>query len=59
MAKVRTFLISLVAGLLLWVAICLVAIAYQPSHSGSLVATLEIILSLVLAVVACVVLRLR
>ncbi|HTG43411.1 MAG TPA: hypothetical protein VK633_02645 [Verrucomicrobiae bacterium] len=55
----RTFLISLVAGLLFWIAICLVAIAYQPSHAGSLVATLEIILSLVLAVVACVVLRLR
>ena len=59
MPCVRTFLISLVAGLLFWIAICLVAIAYQPSHAGSLVATLEIILSLVLAVVACVVLRLR
>ena len=59
MPLVRTFLISLVAGLLIWVAICLVAIAYQPSHAGSLVSTLEIILSLVLAVVACVVVRLR
>jgi hypothetical protein len=52
-------LISLAAGLLIWVAICLIAIAYQPTHAGSLVATLEIILSLVLAVVACVILRLR
>ena len=57
MSEVRSFLISLVAGLLIWVAICLVAIAYQPSHAGSLVATLEIILSLVLAIIACVLLR--
>ena len=54
----RNFLISLVAGLLIWVAICLVAIAYQPSHSGSVVANLEIGLSLVVAVIACFLLRL-
>ena len=55
----RTFLISLAAGLLIWAAICLVAIAYEPSHVGSLVATLEIIVALVLAVIACLLLRLR
>ena len=59
MAGVRTFLISLAAGLLIWVAICLVAIAYQPVHAGSLVATLEIVAALILSVVACVILRLR
>lgn len=53
----RTFLISLVAGLLIWVAICLVSIAHQPSHSGSVVANLEIGLSLVVTVVACFLLR--
>ena len=55
--SLKRFLIALVAGLLVWIAICLVAIAYQPSHAGSLVATLEIILSLVLAIIACVLLR--
>ena len=57
MRSLKRFLIALVAGLLVWVAICLVAIAHQPSHAGSLVATLEIILSLVLAIIACVLLR--
>ncbi|HKP03288.1 MAG TPA: hypothetical protein VJU77_07955 [Chthoniobacterales bacterium] len=55
----RSFLISLAAGLLIWAAICLVAIAYEPSHVGSLVATLEIVVALVLAIVACLLLRLR
>jgi hypothetical protein len=59
MASVKTFLISLLAGLLLWVAICLVSIAYQPVHAGSVVASIEIIVALVLTVVACVTLRLR
>src|ERR1043166_1483387 len=59
MRSVRTFLISLAAGLLVWIAICLVAIAYEPSHVGSLVATLEIVVALVLAIVACLLLRLR
>ncbi|MFL6589610.1 MAG: hypothetical protein ACJ8M4_05505 [Chthoniobacterales bacterium] len=53
----KRFLISVVAGLLIWVAISLVAIAHQPSHMGSLVATLEIILALVVAIVACVVIK--
>lgn len=59
MRSVRSFLISLAAGLLIWAAICLVAIAYEPSHVGSLVATLEIVVALVLAIVACLLLRLR
>ena len=59
MAGVRTFLISLIAGLLIWVAICLVAIAHQPAHAGSLVATLEIVAARILCVVACVIVRLR
>jgi hypothetical protein len=55
----RTFLFSLVAGILIWGSICLVAIAYQPSHAGSVVAAIEICLALVLTVVACLLLRLR
>jgi hypothetical protein len=55
----RTFLISLVAGILIWGSICLVAIAHQSSHAGSLIATIETILALVLTVIACLLLRLR
>ena len=49
---------AIIAGALLWLAILLVAIAHQPSHAGSPVAFIEIGLSLVVAVIACVVLRL-
>jgi hypothetical protein len=49
---------AIVAGALLWAAILLVAIAYQPAHAGSVVANIEIGLALVVAVIACVVLRL-
>ena len=49
---------AIIAGALLWFAILLVAIAYQPAHAGSPVAFIEIGLSLVVAVIACVVLRL-
>ena len=54
----RRLFLSLLAGLLLWISICLVAIAYQSSHAGSLVATIEIILSLGLTIVACFLLKL-
>ena len=55
----RTFLLSLIAGILIWGSICLVAIAYQPTHAGSVVASVEIGLALVLTIVACLLLRLR
>ena len=55
----RTFFISLVAGILIWGSICLVAIAYQSSHAGSVMANIEIGLALVLTIVACFVVRLR
>jgi hypothetical protein len=48
---------AIVAGALVWVAINLVAIGYQPAHAGSVVATVEIGLSLVVAILASVVLR--
>jgi hypothetical protein len=55
----RTFFIALVAGILIWAAIWLMAIAYQPTHAGSTVANIEIGLALVVAVIACFLLRLR
>jgi hypothetical protein len=48
---------AIVAGALLWVAMMIVAIAHQPAHAGSAVATIYMILSLVLAILACLVLR--
>jgi hypothetical protein len=48
---------AIVAGALIWLAINLIAIAYQPAHAGSVVATVEIILSLVVAILACLILR--
>ena len=57
-APMKRFLISLLAGLLIWIAIYLMAIAHQSAHAGSLVATIEIILSAVLTIVACFLLRL-
>jgi|GEM_PF-6041883 hypothetical protein len=48
---------AIVAGALLWVAINLVAIGYQPAQAGSVVATVEIVLALVVAILACVILR--
>jgi hypothetical protein len=55
----RTFFISIVSGILIWAAIWLMAIAYQPSHAGSVIANIEIGLALVVTVVACLLLRLR
>jgi hypothetical protein len=48
---------AIVAGALIWVAIILVALGYQPAHAGSVVSTVEIGLSLVVAILACVILR--
>jgi hypothetical protein len=48
---------AIVAGALIWVAINLVAIGYQPAHDGSVVATVEIGLSPVVAILACLILR--
>jgi hypothetical protein len=48
---------AIIAGALLWVAINLTAMGYQPAHAGSVIATVEIGLSLVVAILACVVLR--
>jgi hypothetical protein len=47
----------IVAGALFWIAIILVALAYQPARVGSVIATLEIGFSLIVAILACVVLR--
>jgi hypothetical protein len=48
---------TVVAGALIWVAIIMIARAYQPAHAGSFVANVEIGLSLVVAVIACLLLR--
>ena len=48
---------AIVAGALLWLAINLIAIGYQPAQAGSVIATVEIVLALVVAILACVVLR--
>jgi hypothetical protein len=53
----KDLLRAIVAGALIWVAINLVAMGYQPAHAGSVIATMEIGLSLVVAILACVVLR--
>lgn len=48
---------AIVAGALLWLAINLVAMGYQPAKAGSVIATVEIVLSLVVAILACIILR--
>jgi hypothetical protein len=48
---------AIVAGALIWVAINLIAIAYQPTHAGSVIATIQIGLSLIVAIIACLLLR--
>jgi hypothetical protein len=55
--SVKGLLKAIMAGALLWVAINLVAIGYQPAQAGSVVATVEIVLALVVAILACVILR--
>ncbi len=53
----KNLLKAIVAGALLWVAINLVAMGYQPAHAGSVIATVEIVLSLIVAIIACLILR--
>jgi len=48
---------AVIAGALIWVAITLVAIAYQPAHAGSVIATIDHILALVVAILAYLVVR--
>jgi hypothetical protein len=48
---------AIIGGALLWVAINLVAMGYQPAHAGSVIATVEIVLALVVTILACVILR--
>jgi len=50
---------AILAGALLWIAISLVVFAHQPATAGSVIATIEIIFSFVIAVIACVILRWR
>lgn len=53
----KSLLKAILAGALFWLAINLVAIGYQPAQAGSVVATIEIGLALVVAILACVILR--
>jgi hypothetical protein len=55
--KGSSLLKAVVAGALIWVAINLVARAYQPAHVGSFFSNVEIGLSLLVAIVACLLLR--
>ena len=48
---------AIVAGALLWVAMYLIATAFQPAHAGSAISTIEIVLSLIVAIIACLLLR--
>jgi Na+/proline symporter len=48
---------AIIAGALLWVAMSLAAIAHEPAHAGSVVGTIEVVLSLVVVVIACLLLR--
>jgi len=49
----------LVGGALIWVSMNMVATAYQPGHAGSVVATIEIGLALIVVIIACFLLRPR
>jgi len=48
---------AVVAGALIWIGIILVATAYQPAHAGSPISTVEIGLSLIVAIIGCLFLR--
>jgi hypothetical protein len=52
-----SWLKAIIAGALIWIAISLVAIAHQPAHAGSAVATIELVLSFILAIIACLIVR--
>ncbi|MBV9010070.1 MAG: hypothetical protein JO354_13035 [Verrucomicrobia bacterium] len=54
-----TWFKTIIAGALLWVAMYLMAIAFQPARAGSVMATVEVVLSLIVAVLACLLLRPR
>jgi hypothetical protein len=49
----------LVGAALIWVSMNVVATAYQPGHAGSVVATIEIGLTLIIVIIACFLLRPR
>jgi hypothetical protein len=53
----KSLLKAIIAGALIWVAINLVAMGYQPVHAGSIIATVEIVLAFVVAILACVIVR--
>ncbi len=53
----KSLLKAIIAGALIWVAINLVAMGYQPVHAGSVIATVEIVLAFVVAILACVIVR--
>ena len=55
--SMKNLLKAIVAGALVWIAINLVAMGYQPAKAESVIATVEIALSLVVAILACVILR--
>ena len=57
--SISDWLKAIIAGALLWVAISLAIFGHQPATAGSVVATVEIILSFVVAVLACIILRWR
>ena len=55
----KTLFKAIIAGALIWAAIILVAIGYQPAHAGSIIANIEIGLALVVAILAGLVLLWR
>ncbi len=48
---------AIIAGALLWIAISLVVMANRPATAGSVIATIEVVLSLVVTIIACLILR--
>jgi uncharacterized membrane protein YjjP (DUF1212 family) len=48
---------AIIAGALLWIAMILVAMAHQPVHAGSAIAIIDSIVAIVLAILACLILR--
>lgn len=55
--KRMSWLKAIVAGALVWVAMYLIATAFQPAHAGSVIATIEIGLALIVAIIGCLLLR--
>jgi hypothetical protein len=50
---------AIIAGSLLWIAISLVVVGHQPANAGSAVSTVEIVLAVIVAIIACLILRWR